>query len=145
MKLEHIYGLKDQKHKFVPFIIDKMLKNESIDLTHGTQKRDFIFVDDVIEAYVKIINCNFVENTFYEFEIGSGRTTSIRDFVKLARRLCASKSTLNFGALPLSCNEIVESKADISMMNKFGWEPIISLEDGLSRIIEFELNSQSHP
>jgi len=46
--IEHFYGEGDSGSKFLPYLINKMKKNEPIDLTDGTQHRDFIYVDDVI-------------------------------------------------------------------------------------------------
>ncbi len=56
LKLEHMYGPKDDDSKFVTWITNQMLNNiSSIDLTEGTQKRDFIYIDDVVDAYMLML------------------------------------------------------------------------------------------
>lgn len=67
---------------FVPFVIRRMLKNEVLKLTPGEQKRDFVFIDDVVNAYIKIPEESVVSKPFSEFEIGTGQPVTIKDFVK---------------------------------------------------------------
>ncbi|MEN9369979.1 MAG: hypothetical protein RI952_844, partial [Bacteroidota bacterium] len=48
-KIEHMYGIKDDDKKFIPWLINKMIyDNEEINLTSGIQKRDFIYITDVV-------------------------------------------------------------------------------------------------
>ena len=57
LRLEHMYGPKDDKTKFVPWLLDQMINSiEEIKLTLGTQKRDFIYIDDVVSAYMLLLN-----------------------------------------------------------------------------------------
>ena len=140
--LEHFYGPHDDNSKFVTFIIQSLLKGvEKIDLTAGAQKRDFIYIDDVVDAFLRIIeNSGTLDNGFYHYEIGSGRTISIRDFVLLAKKFTNNSTTLlNFGALPYRQNEVMESEVDISEIRKLGWQPRMSLADGLKKTIHTEL------
>jgi nucleoside-diphosphate-sugar epimerase len=46
---------------------------------------------------------------------------------------------LNFGALPYRQNEVMESEVDISEIRKLGWQPRMSLADGLKKTIHTEL------
>ena len=56
VKLEHFYGPKDNNNKFVVNIICRLLKNEDkIQFTKGSQKRDFVYITDVVNALEKII------------------------------------------------------------------------------------------
>lgn len=140
--LEHFYGPFDDNSKFVTFIIQSLLKGvEQIDLTKGEQKRDFIYIDDVVDAFLKIIeNSCRLGTGFYQYEIGSGRTIAIRDFVMLAKKFANNHNTLlNFGALPYRQNEVMESEVDISEIRKLGWHPRTTLEEGLKKTIHTEL------
>lgn len=139
--IEHFYGFQDSDSKFVTKIIrDLLAKIDKIDLTLGKQKRDFIYIDDVISAIMTIIkNVPTFDNNLTEFQIGSGNNISIRDIVELIKRLCDNHNTqLNFGALPYRTNEIMESKADISNILKLGWQQQTSLEQGLKKTIDLE-------
>jgi len=139
MKLEHMYGPGDNRSKFLVFLIRKMLQNDPLDLTEGEQKRDFIFIDDVANAYKKVLDrFSYEEPLFFEFEVGSGKSTSIRELVQLAYQLTESRSALNFGVLPYRENEIMESEADISALVNIGWKPVMSLRDGMASMTDYE-------
>ena len=144
--LEHFYGPFDDESKFVTFIIRSLIKGvERIDLTRGEQKRDFIHIDDVVDAFLRIIaNSERLGNGFYHYEIGSARTISIRDFVILAKRLSGNTATkLNFGALPYRPNEVMESRVDITEIQKLGWAPHIPFEEGLEKTVRAELERET--
>jgi nucleoside-diphosphate-sugar epimerase len=139
--LEHFYGPYDDDSKFVTYIIRHILENiENIDLTIGEQKRDFIYIDDVVDAFEKIIRYSLsVEGGFFDYEIGTNRPFKIREFVTLVKKMSENTKThLNFGALPYRPNEIMDSQADTTAIKKLGWKPKVSLEDGLRKTIDFE-------
>ncbi len=147
--LEHFYGPGDDCTKFVSAMIDRMISPErSIALTEGEQLRDFIHIDDVVEAFGLIIDRCVVEKRppapqtdggLLSFEIGSGSPVTIRDFMLMLRRLAERPDiTLAFGALPYRSNETMRSAADIGMITTLGWRPRVGLEDGLRRTLEVQ-------
>lgn len=138
--LEHFYGPGDADSKFTTWIVQSCLKNiDKIELTPGEQKRDFIYIDDVVDAYLKLLgNCGSIEDKFQEFDLGSGDAVSIREFVEMVHSIIGSKTVLNFGALPYREYEIMESKADISKLREIGWKPRYDLIAGLKKMIEGE-------
>jgi nucleoside-diphosphate-sugar epimerase len=137
--LEHFYGSGDDETKFVTYIVHNLLKNvDKIDLTKGEQKRDFIYIDDVVNAFIKIINSldNFSQD-FYEFEVGTNHPLSIKEFVELAKQLSGNEQTLlNFGALPYRENEVMNYKVNTSEILKLGWKCNRTVEEGLKKMME---------
>lgn len=141
--LEHFFGPGDDRTKFVTKTITELLDNqELIDLTPGEQRRDFIFISDVVEAFKCIIDfADHAQEGYYSYEVGGGQTTEIREFVSLVKKLVGNKLTkLNFGALPYRNNEIMESRVDLSALRDLGWWPKVSLVEGLRQTIEGERN-----
>lgn len=142
--LEHFYGPGDDRSKFVSAIIQDLLKGvPQIDLTRGEQKRDFIFIDDVIQAFATIIDHHKAlparSSGIARYEVGSGNTIQIKEFVQLAKELCRNTSTeLRFGALPYRANEVMQSNVQLAELNKLGWKSKVDLKDGLTRTIEAE-------
>jgi CDP-paratose synthetase len=139
--LEHFYGPFDDETKFVTYIIRSLLnKVETIDLTKGEQKRDFIYIEDVVEAFLTIIHHSpSLKGGFLNFEIGTNHSIEIREFVALVKRLTKNDSTnLNFGALPCREKEPMECHVDASEILKLGWSPKFSLEEGLQKTIDLE-------
>jgi CDP-paratose synthetase len=137
IKLEHLYGPNDDTSKFTSFVIDQCKRNaQEIALTTGNQKRDFVYIDDVVSAYEFILRHHVSAIDFFtEYEVGSGEPVSIREFVSRVHRLTHSETTLLFGAVPMRPNEIMNSKADTLALCRLGWEPKYSLESGLSKLL----------
>lgn len=136
-KLEHIYGPNDDESKFTNYIIKSCLNNVSeLQLTKGEQKRDFIYIDDVVNAYrVLIRKENNRIKYFQEYGIGGGNPIAIRTFVELVHKITKSTTRLNFGALPYRENEIMVSYANTEMLNHLGWKAKVALNDGIKAII----------
>lgn len=138
--LEHFYGPNDDISKFPTYIIKSCLNNiDEIELTSGEQKRDFIYIDDVVSAYILLLK-KYIELTdyYYDIALGSGDAVRIADFVKLVHRETASTTRLLFGAIPYRENEVMESKSDIRILKNLGWETETSLQEGIRRIIKEE-------
>lgn len=139
LKLEHMYGPGNNTSEFVTGIVNKMINNElKIKFTRGEQKRDFVYIDDVVSAYETIINnLSNINMDFNEFEIGSGEVISIKKFVEIIHELTESKSILKFGSLPYRKYETMYSKADLKRIKELGWEPKNSIKEGLIKIIKY--------
>jgi CDP-paratose synthetase len=137
IKLEQFYGPGDGATKFTEYVIQSCLDNvASLDLTLGEQKRDFIYIDDVIAAYGLLIEQAAIRPAWYhEYELGSGNPVKIRDFVSLAKRLTKAKTILNFGALPQRPNEKLELQPTLRALRKLGWQCQVGLTEGIKRII----------
>lgn len=140
IKIEHMYGPKDDENKFIYWLIHQLKQNVAkIDLTSGVQKRDFIYIDDIISAYTTIINNLDVMSNFEEFELGSGSSIEVKIFVEqLAIQLKAISTTLNFGAVPYRANENMHMQADITKLKRLGWKPEVSVETGIKNILKEE-------
>lgn len=141
MRLEHVYGQRDNPDKFIPFLIQNLLSDkESIDLSEGMQERDFIFAEDVVDAYEAVIN-NYLcdaESGFFEAEVGTGHAVPLKELILKAKNITCSKCRLNFGARKYNKGESMHSHADIRKLEKIGWRPKTSLAEGLKKTIEYE-------
>lgn len=143
--LEHFFGPNDDKTKFVSHVIGQLLGNvEKLDLTPGEQKRDFVYIDDVVSGFKVIIKeAERLENGYYEFEIGSGNLVSIKEFVIMIRDIIGNtKTKLNFGALEYRENEVMSSNVNLEKISQLGWSCENSLSDGLKKTINFEINKK---
>ena len=142
--LEHVYGPFDSSTKFVESLIQNIgVKQVSeIALTHGHQKRDFIYLDDVVNAYIKIIQHGTTEKFPTKiFELGTGDSVEVRKFVELLKEISSSKTTLSFGDIPYRSDEIMDSKADISALQQLGWSSEVKIKSGIEKILKaYKLN-----
>ena len=132
--LYHVYGPMDGQDKFVTKLIKKLNKGKDIKLTNGLQTRDFIHVNDVVSAYIKVLE-HKCTSTMISIDVGTGELTSIHDFVCIAHSASNSKSKLIFGAIPSREFELSNVCADIRYLHDIGWSPKITLEKGIKGII----------
>ena len=135
--LQHMYGPGDDKSKFTTHVISSCLANvERLDLASGVQKRDFVFIDDVVSAYNTIIlSINCLADA-EDIEVGSGEAVPVRNFVELAHAMTSSRTNLNFGVVPYRTNEAMLFQADINRMRSLGWVPVTSIEVGIQKTID---------
>lgn len=141
MILEHFYGPGDDATKFVTAIVRSLVRGEpEIQLTKGEQRRDFIFIDDVADAFMRVLeNVQTLPTGYSEYEVGSGRSISIRDMVETAMDLTGNTVThLNFGAIPYRAKEPMDVSVNTSSLAKLGWTSKWSLAEGLKETIRAE-------
>lgn len=142
VELGHFYGPGDDTTKFISYIINMLKHNvEAIDLTPGEQKRSFVYIEDIVSAFLKIIdNTENLQNGFYEFQVCGTQEIAIKDVVHLLKKLTNNTITqLNFGALPYRENEVMTSFSDISAIEQLGWKEKYTLTEGLQKMIQMEL------
>src|SRR5262249_16111433 len=94
--LQHPYGPGDRPTKLVPAMIRECLTSTGeIKLTPGEQRKDFVYVGDVAEAYRFVLEkATDLPAGFSEFEVGSGTAIPVRQFVETVHRLTNSRATL---------------------------------------------------
>lgn len=142
--LEHLYGPYDSNTKFMEYVIQEIgvKKVAQIDLTQGLQMRDFVFIDDVVDAYLLLVEHGLVKNFAYQnFEIGTGVSMEISKVVLLIKEISKSGTILSLGKLPYRSGEIMDSKANVSKIRALGWFPKYDLEQGITKILELYSNT----
>lgn len=137
--LEHLYGPGDSPSKFVEHVVRQVGVEQvpHIELTHGHQRRDFVFLDDVVAAYLKLVDYGRAQEFRFEtFELGTGQSMQVRDFVDQIKTLSGSPTTLGYGDVAYRSDEIMSSHADISRLERLGWRPTVGAAEGIRRILE---------
>ena len=132
LMLENFYGKDEPKNRFLHIMIDKLKHNEDLDLTIGSQKRDFIYVEDVLSAFEILIRTN--DYGFHNVPVGTGEGPTIREIITYLKEVTHSNSTLNFGAVPSRNNE-PDCISDLSYLEKIGFKLKYPYKKGLKEII----------
>lgn len=139
IELQHMYGPGDDVSKFTTHVLHACHDNEPLlRLTAGTQRRDFVYIDDVVQAYMAILQHLEHLAVSVDVPVGTGLAVRVRDYVEAAHNLCQSQTELLFGVLPYRANEPMHCQADLTLMNGLGWAPRYDLRSGLHRMIELE-------
>lgn len=142
MKLFHVYGLLDSNDKFVPSIILSCMKKQIIPMTSGQQMRDFVYVEDVAGAFVAVLSKELENSSrgMITLDVGTGKMTTIREFVEQANSLWGGRAILDFGTLPDRQGEDDLDKPNLERITQYGWRSKIFLEDGLRLVIDWLKN-----
>ncbi len=131
-----VYGFGQPNQMFLNQLIYSALRNETFRMTEGNQKRDYIFIKDMVAA---IISASFEKNIEGEvFNIGSGVAFPLREIAKKVWNITGADSEmLQVGFRKANDSELLDTFADITKAKKMlEWHPEVSLDEGLNQTIE---------
>lgn len=130
------YGPRDNE-KLIPMLVKKAIKGEKINLSQGLQKLDFIYIDDVVQAYLSALQyCQHGEQCHQTFNVGTGNAISIREIVSIIEQILLHPIEKEWGSAAV--NEIPIAFADTSKGKEvLNWESKIPIFDGLFKTIEY--------
>lgn len=130
LRLFSPYGYYEDKNRFAPTVIMAGIKNKEIELSNQDFVRDFVFIDDVIDAYMYFLNGKKYYGEI--FNIGSGKQTKLGDFVKIAEKVLGKKLKIKWSSHTSNQFEPKKWQADISKAKlKLNWEPKVSVRGGI--------------
>ena len=134
------YGPGQGDKRFLPQIILGCLRDDRFPVSAGEQLRDFCYVDDVVEGILRTLDvpevCGQVIN------LASGIPVSIRAMIE---HVCAlvGQGQPDFGKIPYRPGENMALWADTTLARELlGWQPQVSLEQGLAKTIEYYRNAE---
>ena len=137
LRLYSVYGPWEEPRRFVPSLIVAGLDGRLPPLTNPDTARDFIFIDDVVAAYILAAASEGSEPGAI-FNVGTGTQTTLRQMVALIRRL------LTVDREPV-WSSMVDRHWDTSIWvsdsrrirESIGWIPKVAVTEGLSRTIDW--------
>jgi CDP-paratose synthetase len=143
LRLFHVYGPGDGAGKFVPAMVARCMAGESIDLSDGLQKRDFIHVHDLVSALKFVLESRQHAGGFTHYDVGTGQSASIREFMETMREVCGGHASLNFGVIASRAGEFADAKADISALSALGWKPQVDIRSGIKTIVDAAIGDRA--
>ncbi|MEU6715917.1 NAD-dependent epimerase/dehydratase family protein [Nonomuraea sp. NPDC046802] len=121
--------------KIVPYVTLALLRGEKPRLTSGAKLVDWVYVDDVVEAF-ELAGRN-ERAVGKAFDVGTGTRVSVREAVELLYRIAGEESAPPFGTVadrPLDVPQTAELGPALELI---GWRPRTGLEEGLRRTLEW--------
>jgi len=129
------YGPKDNSSWFLPYIINELVKGRSPKITKAEQLWDYIYIDDVINAIVKIVDKDSIHGIF---NLGSGSPIELKQIINKVKNLVGTNADVQFGAVPYREDQIMHLEADIGKISaKIDWVPRIGIDEGLKRTVDW--------
>ncbi len=141
LRLYSVFGPYEEPTRLIPTLIVEGLKGRLPSLVNPSVARDYIFIDDVLEAYI-LAASNPTKTTGKIYNIGTGVQTSLREVVNLACRLLPIKDEPEWGTMPDREWDASIWVADHrSIAKDLDWQPGYSLQDGFRLTVDwFKLN-----
>lgn len=133
-----IYGPGDTQKKVIDYIIGALDAPEPVEMSGGEQILDFIHISDVVAFFVLLIKeINKFKDSGMEFQLGTGRGTSIRSLAKIVEKIFGQKANVSWGALDYRPLDIMHAVADVLPLRKMlDWTPTVALEEGIAKLKE---------
>jgi nucleoside-diphosphate-sugar epimerase len=129
------YGPGQAPDMLVSALVAALVAGQEMPMTAGEQTRDFVYVDDVVDALVRAAGTDAAVGRI--INVGSGVPVRIRDVAQLAEDLTGAQGLVKLGALPYRPGEQMDYSLDVSLARELlGWTPSTSMKDGLRRTID---------
>jgi UDP-glucose 4-epimerase len=136
LRIFMVYGPGQRDlHKLVPYVTASLLRGEVPELTSGERAVDWIYVDDVVDAFLAGAVTPGAEVS--SLDIGSGELVPGREVVARLVRLVGGSTKPIFGAVPDRKLERVRVADPAIAAAAIGWRPRTSLDEGLERTVEY--------
>ena len=138
LRLYSVYGPREDSSRLIPTVIRHGVEGRYPVFVHPHISRDFIYIDDVVEAFVATA-LNLREEDYGEsFNIGSGCKTTIADIAVISRELFGIEKDPDFSSMPDRIWDVGDWYANPEKAGqRLDWQPRTSLREGLDRMVSW--------
>lgn len=132
-----VYGPYEPPERLVPAVIRSLLQSQPARCSHGKQIRDFLYVRDVADAFVALLDSPATGSV----NIGSGNPVTLKDIIENIAAQLERPDLIRLGAIPPAASDPPLLVADVSRLtDEVGWQPRFSLDAGLAETINWWKN-----
>ncbi len=136
-----VYGPGQSSDFFIPNLIAHCLRHADFEMSEGRQRRDLLYVDDVVAALVAAGTREGLRGEV--INVGHGVAHAMVDVAREIVALTGSTGALHIGAVPVRARDIEHLVADVSRAKEvLGWTPKVALTEGLRRTIDWYRQSE---
>ena len=134
LRLFSVYGPGDNANWLIPSTAASLVCGKAPQCTAGTQKWDYLHVDDVAQAILAAATTDAATGVF---NLSSGNPAAVRTIVETIRDIAAPGLPLSFGAIPFGPDQIMHLEGDNRRLRAAtGWSPRIALAEGLRQVVD---------
>ena len=129
-----LYGPGEHPDRLVAAVIRSILAGEPARTSHGRQIRDYLYADDIADAFVRLLESNVTG----PINIASGRPIALADIVRRIGDLMERPDLIQLGAIPAAATDTPLVVADTTRLTSaLGWTPSWDLTRGLEATIDW--------
>ena len=126
-RLFFLYGPREYPARLVPSVARALLAGVPAACSAGTQRRDFLHVDDAADALVTLAQSDLTGPV----NVGSGEAVAVRDVIARVAGACGRPDLVRLGERESPANEPPLLVADVGRLRGLGWRPRVDLTTGL--------------
>lgn len=133
--ITNAYGVGENSPRFINTTLRKMNNNERLEFTSGTQNYDFIYIDDVANAFYLLGEKGKANRGYI---IGSGQAKPLKEFILEMTKANSPENPPHFGDVPFTGVNISLETFDItSIMEDCGFKPKVSFVEGTKKTMDW--------
>jgi UDP-glucose 4-epimerase len=134
VRIFSLYGPGDKEGWMLVDLVKQLLDRQRPKLTLGKQLWDYLYIDDAVDAFISM---GQAENARGIYNLGSGKTCSIRRIAEQVRDIIDPSFELVFGEVPYRPDQLMHLEANIEKLAKdTGWRPKVKLAEGLRALVD---------
>jgi nucleoside-diphosphate-sugar epimerase len=127
------YGPGDEPRRLIPALLAALTAGKPIDVTDGSQVRDFIHVTDIADLLARLLEASQANGAF---NAGTGRGVPVRQVIEWLANHLGARELVRFGARQQRDDEPSSLVANMAKVERIlGWHASTSIEDGLERLL----------
>jgi len=141
-RLFSVYGPFEEQNRLIPTVIKLAINDKEIFLTSGKVQRDFIYIEDVVEALLKIAKTKLKNGEI--INLGTAKQHGNDDIVRTIEKILHKKLTVKIGKFPKRAwdtNYWVSNNQKASKL--LSWRPKYNLENGLKKTITWAKQNEN--
>lgn len=119
----NLFGPLQGKSKFIPYVIESLKNNVSLNVTPCEQKRDFIYADDFAWAIGQLLE-HSAKAVGEIINVSSGESISLKAIIEHSKEVIGSTSAVNYGAIPYRENEMMDLRCSVAKLEAIIGHPI---------------------
>ncbi len=137
-----LYGPFEKPGRLVPSVIRSLLAKKEARCSHGNQIRDYMYVEDVADAFVRLLDSDLQGPV----NIASGKPVRLKHIIsRILALIGSSEDLVKLGALPSPSNEPPVILAHVDRLHReLDWQPTYDLDSGLIQTISWWKNNLDH-
>jgi nucleoside-diphosphate-sugar epimerase len=140
LRCNNTYGRTEEKGFLVEYLVSSMLKNNPVYIGTPKHVRDYMFVDDHVDAYVRVLKQKPIGEVF---NVSPGNPTTNLELAKKIAKITSYKGRIVEGSYPPAYpvrpnqwdTEYIVLNSD-RLRTRLGWKPTLTLDEGLSNVVD---------
>jgi len=132
----HVYGPFERKSRLIPTLIKNMINKKKIKLVSPNISRDLVYIDDVIDFYLKVAKQKNFRGEI--FNLGSGKKTLIKEVYNILKKINNYTIKNKWKSMKnRDWDQTIWYSNNSYVKKKMNWKPKISLKNGLNKTVNW--------